>query len=95
MGSCVISWTPAERSGSESIAKWRMLTWDIKDIIIDCVDPERLAVFWGGLLGRPIAGSTGPYVWLKRESGLGGGFHRRSPSQEQARTGCTSTSRRR
>jgi predicted enzyme related to lactoylglutathione lyase len=49
---------------------------DIKDIIIDCVDPERLAAFWGGLLGRSIAGRTGPYVWLKRESGLGVGFQK-------------------
>lgn len=46
----------------------------IKDIIIDCADPERLAVFWGGLLGRSIAGRTGPYVWLTRESGPGIGF---------------------
>ena len=49
---------------------------DIKYIIIDCVDPERLATFWGELLGRPIAGRTGPYVWLRRESGLGVGFQK-------------------
>ena len=47
---------------------------NIKDLIIDCADPERLASFWGGLLGRPIAGRTGPYVWLRRENGLGMGF---------------------
>ena len=47
---------------------------NIKDLVIDCTNPERLASFWGGLLGRPIAGRTGPYVWLKRENGLGMGF---------------------
>jgi predicted enzyme related to lactoylglutathione lyase len=47
---------------------------DIKDLIIDCAEPERLASFWGQLLGRPIAARTGPYVWLKRENGLGMGF---------------------
>lgn len=46
---------------------------NVKDLIIDCADPERLASFWGGLLGRPIAGRTGPYVWLRRENGLGMG----------------------
>jgi predicted enzyme related to lactoylglutathione lyase len=49
---------------------------DIKDLIIDCADPERLASFWGSLLGRPVTARTGPYVWLKRESGLGVGFQR-------------------
>ncbi|WP_440085341.1 VOC family protein [Streptosporangium sp. LJ11] len=48
----------------------------IKDIIIDCADPERLATFWGVLLGRPIAGRMGPYVWLERENGLGVGFQK-------------------
>jgi predicted enzyme related to lactoylglutathione lyase len=47
---------------------------DIKDLIIDCAEPERLASFWGQLLGRPIAARTGPYVWLRRENGLGMGF---------------------
>ncbi|MCW2931870.1 MAG: hypothetical protein JWM19_2832 [Actinomycetia bacterium] len=47
---------------------------DIKDLIIDCAEPERLASFWGELLGRPIAARTGPYVWLTRENGLGMGF---------------------
>jgi predicted enzyme related to lactoylglutathione lyase len=49
---------------------------DIKDFIIDCADPERLALFWGSLLGRPIAARIGPYVWLRRENGLGMGFQR-------------------
>jgi predicted enzyme related to lactoylglutathione lyase len=45
-------------------------------IIIDCHDPERLAVFWGALLGRPVAGRMGPYVFLKRENDLAVGFQR-------------------
>lgn len=47
---------------------------DINCIIIDCVDPERVAAFWSAILGRPIAGRTGPYVWLERRNGLGMGF---------------------
>lgn len=49
---------------------------EIKDVIIDCVDPERLASFWAELLGRPVAGRTGPYVWLARGTGPGMGFQR-------------------
>ncbi|WSQ06548.1 VOC family protein [Streptomyces sp. NBC_01231] len=48
----------------------------IKDLIIDCVDPERLASFWAELLGRPIAARTGPYVWLARGDGPGVGFQK-------------------
>ena len=47
---------------------------EIADIIIDCSAPVRLASFWAELLGRPIAGSTGPYVWLnysERAPGVG------------------------
>jgi predicted enzyme related to lactoylglutathione lyase len=47
---------------------------NISDLIIDCADPERLASFWCRLLGRPITRRKGPYVWLKRENGLGMGF---------------------
>jgi hypothetical protein len=43
---------------------------EIADIMIDCSDPELVATFWARLLGRPIVGRKGPYVWLKR---LGGG----------------------
>jgi predicted enzyme related to lactoylglutathione lyase len=43
-------------------------------VIIDCNDPERLASFWGALLGRAVVARTGPYVWLSREEGLGMGF---------------------
>jgi predicted enzyme related to lactoylglutathione lyase len=47
---------------------------EILDIIIDCADPASLASFWGELLGLPIAGHKGPYVWLQRSAhapGLG------------------------
>ncbi|WP_046728209.1 VOC family protein [Streptomyces humi] len=48
----------------------------INALIVDAEDPERLAAFWSGLLGRPIVGRTGPYVWLRRENDLGMGFQR-------------------
>ncbi|RRQ86561.1 VOC family protein [Streptomyces griseofuscus] len=46
----------------------------INALIVDAIDPERLAAFWSALLGRPIVGRTGPYVWLRRENELGLGF---------------------
>ncbi|CAO0835856.1 hypothetical protein SMICM17S_03299 [Streptomyces microflavus] len=46
----------------------------INALIIDADGPERLAAFWSELLGRPIVNRTGPYVWLRRERGLGLGF---------------------
>jgi predicted enzyme related to lactoylglutathione lyase len=46
----------------------------VSHVIIDCNDPERLASFWGALLGRAVVARTGPYVWLSREEGLGMGF---------------------
>lgn len=49
---------------------------DIDFVIIDSLDPERLAAFWSELLGRPISGRTGPYVWLARRGGLGVGFQK-------------------
>ncbi len=52
-------------------------TAQIADIIVDCIDPERVAAFWSALLGRPIAGRKGPYVWLERnEDAVGLGFQR-------------------
>ncbi|OEJ95730.1 VOC family protein [Streptomyces thermolilacinus] len=48
----------------------------IKDVIIDCRAPERPASFWAALLDRPIAGRTGPYVWLARGDGPGLGFQK-------------------
>lgn len=49
---------------------------NIKALVVDCADPERLASFWGGLLGRPVTRRTGPYVWLGGEDGLIMGFQR-------------------
>jgi hypothetical protein len=50
---------------------------DIADVIFDCRDPERIAHFWSSLLGRPIEGRKGPYVWLQRvTNGVGVGFQR-------------------
>jgi hypothetical protein len=34
------------------------------DIVIDCRDPETLAVFWAEALGYRLAGSRGPYALL-------------------------------
>ncbi|MGB9995647.1 VOC family protein [Streptomyces pseudogriseolus] len=48
----------------------------INALIVDATDPERLAAFWSEVLGRPVVGRTGPYVWLRRENGLGLGFQR-------------------
>ncbi|MFE5959919.1 VOC family protein [Streptomyces rubiginosohelvolus] len=48
----------------------------INALIVDAADPERLATFWSELLGRPVVGRTGPYVWLRREQGLALGFQR-------------------
>jgi predicted enzyme related to lactoylglutathione lyase len=49
---------------------------DINCVIIDATDPERLAEFWSELLGRPITGRVGPYIWLTRRNGLGVGIQR-------------------
>ena len=50
---------------------------EIADIIIDGSDPDRLATFWADLLGRPIEGAKGPYVWLQRPEGAPGvGFQK-------------------
>ncbi|MET8894205.1 VOC family protein [Streptomyces albogriseolus] len=48
----------------------------INALIVDATDPERLAAFWSDVLGRPVVGRTGPYVWLRRENDLGLGFQR-------------------
>ncbi|MER7836803.1 VOC family protein [Streptomyces sp. NPDC096040] len=48
----------------------------VNALIVDATDPERLAAFWSELLGRPVVGRGGPYVWLRRENGLGLGFQR-------------------
>ncbi|TYB48883.1 VOC family protein [Actinomadura chibensis] len=54
---------------------------DINCVIVDSTDPERLAAFWSELLDRPVAGRTGPYVWLERGNGLGVGFQRADGSK--------------
>ncbi|MFJ9411194.1 VOC family protein [Streptomyces sp. NPDC101393] len=46
----------------------------VNALIVDAANPVRLAAFWSELLGRPVVGRTGPYVWLQRENGLGLGF---------------------
>ncbi|MCO4696623.1 VOC family protein [Streptomyces sp. RO-S4] len=48
----------------------------INALIVDATDPERLAAFWSEVLGRPVVGRTGPYVWLRRVNDLGLGFQR-------------------
>jgi predicted enzyme related to lactoylglutathione lyase len=50
---------------------------EILDVIVDCLDPERLASFWAAVLGHEVAGRRGPYVWLSRGTNdLGVGFQR-------------------
>jgi predicted enzyme related to lactoylglutathione lyase len=48
----------------------------INALIVDATDPERLAAFWSEMLDRAVVGRMGPYVWLRREDGLGLGFQR-------------------
>jgi len=48
----------------------------IKDVIIDCRDPEVLAAFWAEALDRPVAARIGPFIWLVRGDGPGLGFQR-------------------
>ena len=51
--------------------------FEILDIIIDCADPHRLGAFWAEVLGRPVDGSKGAYVWLARSPGaIGVGFQK-------------------
>ncbi|MFI7321330.1 VOC family protein [Streptomyces venezuelae] len=49
---------------------------EIKAFIIDATDPEPVAAFWSELLDWPIAGRTGPYIWLRRENGTVLGIQR-------------------
>jgi predicted enzyme related to lactoylglutathione lyase len=48
----------------------------IHTLIIDSVEPDSLARFWSEVLERPVAGRTGPYVWLQRVGDLGIGFQK-------------------
>ncbi|MFE1958563.1 VOC family protein [Streptomyces sp. NPDC059479] len=54
---------------------------EVDVLIADATAPERLAVFWSELLGRPVVGRMGPYVWLRRENGLGLSFQQTSESK--------------
>jgi predicted enzyme related to lactoylglutathione lyase len=49
---------------------------EIDCVIVDCVDPARLAEFWGEVLGRGVDRRVGPYVFLERRRGLALGFQR-------------------
>ncbi|QKV95976.1 VOC family protein [Streptomyces sp. NA02950] len=53
----------------------------INALIVDATGSERLAAFWSELLGRTVVGRTGPYVWLRRENGLGLGFQQTARSK--------------
>ena len=53
----------------------------INALVVDATDPARLAAFWSELLGRPVVDRTGPYVWLRREKGLGLGFQQATESK--------------
>jgi len=49
----------------------------LSDVVVDCSDPERLAAFWGSLLGLEVAQRIETYVMLARLSGgLAVGFQR-------------------
>ncbi len=43
-------------------------------VIVDCADPERLAVFWGELLERNISYREDPYVGLEWAPRFGAGL---------------------
>jgi predicted enzyme related to lactoylglutathione lyase len=40
-------------------------------VVLDCRDPEALALFWSGALGYATLGAAGNYVLLAPESGPG------------------------
>jgi predicted enzyme related to lactoylglutathione lyase len=43
-------------------------------VVIDCVNPQRLALFWSGLLGRRIVRSTEDWVDLEWSPRFGAGL---------------------
>ncbi|MEO1060412.1 MAG: VOC family protein [Actinomycetota bacterium] len=49
----------------------------VECVMVDAVDPERLATFWTELLGLTVTHRTGPYVFVAAGGGLPGlGFQR-------------------
>lgn len=49
----------------------------LTDLVLDCADPERLAAFWGSLLGVGVADRTDSFVELERlPNGIGLGFQK-------------------
>ena len=49
----------------------------LTDIVVDCADPERLAAFWGPLLGVGVADRSESFVELERlPNGMGLGFQK-------------------
>ena len=43
-------------------------------VVVDCADPERLATFWGELLGRKVAHREANYVGLEWAPRFGAGL---------------------
>jgi predicted enzyme related to lactoylglutathione lyase len=37
----------------------------VQYVTVDCADPGKLAGFWSGVLGVPVEGTSGAYVWLE------------------------------
>ena len=77
-GACVTYLAPA---AAASLVAGKVVAVDVNCVIIDSADPDRLAVFWSGVLDRPVVGRFGPYVWLERRNGLGIGFQRTDRSK--------------
>jgi predicted enzyme related to lactoylglutathione lyase len=40
-------------------------------LVLDCIDPDRLASFWSEAIGYRVSGSSEPYVVLVPEKGAG------------------------
>ena len=58
---------------------------EIVDIIIDCIDPERVATFGARLLDRPIEGRKRPHIWLRRAKGSVGVSFQRAPEPKRGK----------
>ena len=44
---------------------------DVASVMIDCVDPDRLAQFWSAVLDVPVQGGFGDFVFLAAPAGGG------------------------